>query len=98
MEKEFTIYIPDDDNDISLDGKILVRLHEVKTSGRIWRFNLNDKDTFPSTPHGHDKENGDKVNVFTGEIYNKDRELVSKLSQKQLMRLKIMLKETHHAI
>jgi len=95
--KEISIFIPEE-NDINEDGTIQIREHRIKTHGRIWKFNLNDEDTFPSQPHGHDYGNGDKLNVFTGEIYNKNRDLIDKLKGKQLKFLKDKLKSTHHAI
>lgn len=95
--KEISIYVPEE-NDINEDGTIQIREHRIKEFGRIWKFNLNDKDTFPSQPHGHDYGNGDKLNVFTGEIYNKNGSLIDKLKEKQLKLLKDKLKNTHHAI
>ena len=97
-EELFSILIPNKDKHIVGDGRLIIELHEVKMYGRTWRFNLNDNDPFPSKPHGHDYENGDKLNVFTGEIYNKNKQRIGKLSIKQLKHLQIKLNETPHKI
>lgn len=57
---------------IDLDGLKNIRLKEVfiKAGGEIWVFHKYDKDPSPSTPHGHNKETGEKLDVYTGERIN----------------------------
>ena len=56
----------------------------IKYKG-IWEIHKNDKDPFPSNPHAHNKETGEKLNLSTGEIHNiKTRQIVGKLNTKEL--------------
>ena len=41
----------------------------VKRKG-IWEFHKYDKDQFPSKPHGHNKETGEKLNIYNGRKYH----------------------------
>ncbi len=54
---------------------------EVKCGGTKWRIHKNDADPKPSDFHAHDYENNRVANLYTGEIYRKNRE-TGKLEQK----------------
>ncbi|MDO8517580.1 MAG: hypothetical protein Q7S33_05645 [Nanoarchaeota archaeon] len=84
-EEEISFFMPERDEDIFEDGSIHIELHDVKISGARWRFHKNDKDPFPSKPHGHNIETGDKVNIWTGEVYDKNKTLTYKLSEKHIL-------------
>src|SRR3989344_7278462 len=56
----------------------------VKHQG-VWVIHKYDKDTFPSNPHAHNEETGEKLNLFTGEIHHPvTRQIVGKMSDKDL--------------
>lgn len=63
----------------------------VTLENKIWRIHMSDPDKiFPSDFHMHDcGGSGEKLDLYTGKIYNKKR-CVSKLKKK---RLKYMLEE-----
>ncbi len=55
-----------------------------------WIFKVGDADDHPSVPHAHSKDEGYRLNAWTGEIYpaGKEREkYIEKLSSKELSRL-----------
>jgi len=85
MSNELEFFIPDKDEDFFEDGKIYIKLYDVKMNGSRWRFHKNDKDPFPSIPHGHNLETGDKMDIWTGKIYNKNNNLTSKISNKKML-------------
>lgn len=43
-----------------------------------------DPDPFPSIPHGHNNETGDKLDVYDGVVYNKDGNPIKRLNSKKL--------------
>ena len=43
---------------------------EIKGDGYIWMFHKTDVDNWPSVFHGHDYENGLKIDAISGEIYD----------------------------
>jgi hypothetical protein len=43
---------------------------KLRQGGRIWYFHKNDPDPFPSRPHGHDAEDGCKLSLRDGIIYD----------------------------
>ena len=51
----------------------------------IWKFNKFDKDPFPSSPHGHELESGDKIDVYTGIRYNKEGSQTGAVLRKNLL-------------
>lgn len=58
-----------------------------KRLGRVWSIHYNDPDPFPSNFHVHDKENGDKLDLYTGNKYNKLRQFIRKIKKKELIGL-----------
>lgn len=42
----------------------------IKCGGRKWAIHLNDKDNWPSNFHAHDYEKKEKLDLFTGRVYN----------------------------
>lgn len=65
----------------------------IKTSGDIWIFHKFDKDPFPSTPHGHNKETRERLDIYTGYIYDHNKNIVRKLNKKYLFYIQNRLKE-----
>ena len=41
----------------------------VKKKG-IWEFHKYDQDPLPSKPHGHNRETGEKLNIYNGRRYD----------------------------
>lgn len=56
---------------------------EVKRNNEKWRIHRSDPDNFPSDPHAHNVENGLKLHLGTGGLYNK-REFVDFINEKHL--------------
>lgn len=75
---------------ILMDGDQLFLVNKVsaaatiKCLGRVWSIHYNDADPFPSNFHAHDEENGDKLDLYTGNKYNKSRQLIGKVRIKNL--------------
>jgi len=63
----------------------------IKKEG-IWIFHKYDKDPFPSTPHGHNKETGEKLDVYTGIKYDKHGNISGKLGRKKLIEIQDKLR------
>ena len=56
----------------------------------IWVFKVGDVDDHPSVPHAHSKEEGHRLNAWTGEIYpagNERIRVIGMLKSKELSRL-----------
>ena len=61
-----------------------------KMENRIWKFTIGDADDHPSIPHAHAKETGERLNPWTGEIYqagNKRTQVIGRVRSKELNRL-----------
>ena len=56
----------------------------IKRLGRVWSIHYNDPDSFPSNFHAHDEENGDKLDLYTGNRYNKLRQFIKRVKRKKL--------------
>lgn len=75
---------------ILMDGDQLFLVNKVsaaatiKCLGRVWSIHYNDADPFPSNFHAHDEENGDKLDLYTGNKYNKLGQLIGKVRIKNL--------------
>ncbi len=67
-EKDLEIQVPITSIENS-DGTFFILEARVKVAGKIWTIHKNDKDTFPSQPHAHNYENGEKLDLHTGDIY-----------------------------
>lgn len=73
-------------------AKDKVEKAKIKVKGKIWTIHKTDKDPFPSNPHAHEYSLGLKLNIYSGELYNKKREIVSKLNRKELKQLHDIIK------
>lgn len=57
---------------------------DIKCLGRVWRVHKNDPDKLrPSDFHLHDLENGDKLDLYTGELYSYDFRYIKKIRKKK---------------
>jgi len=57
----------------------------VKAGGDVWKIHKYDQDVFPSDPHAHNKETGEKLNLFSGNVHSAvNKKIVRKLSKKKL--------------
>jgi|TARA_B100001971_G_C18188204_1_gene536943 hypothetical protein len=61
----------------------------VKCGGKVWKFHKYDPDDiFPSKLHGHNHEDKEKVDVYTGEVFDATtRQLKRKLGKQELNRI-----------
>lgn len=64
----------------------------VKHKGEKWEIHKYDKDTFPSNPHAHNYDANVKLDLGTGELFNKKKEVVGKLKPKQLQAIRDKVK------
>ncbi len=91
----FSISLPLDKNIIDpIRGFERLDEQTVKHQG-IWRIHKSDPDNvFPSDPHADRIDEPEKLNLYTGEVYNKKQEYLYKLSKKamQFIYNKIMSK------
>lgn len=61
-----------------------------KVQNYIWIFKIGDPDDKPSVPHGHAKDVGYRLDVWTGNIYPAGKERknsIGKLKKKELRKL-----------
>lgn len=57
-----------------------------KIGNNIWEFHKYDSDPFPSKPHGHN-EKGEKLDINTGIVYDKNKNGVRRLSKNHLQEI-----------
>ncbi|MCA9478486.1 MAG: hypothetical protein KC535_05045 [Nanoarchaeota archaeon] len=77
---------------IDKNGYQIVLKARVKVKGKIWTFHKYDKDPFPSSPHGHNFNDGTKLNPFDGKIY-KNKEFFGTLDKHALLKVQQELQE-----
>ncbi len=66
---------------------------KIKSHGRIWDFHKNDKDPFPSRPHGHNGR--EKLDIDRGIIYDAiTKKPVEIISKKELSEIREKLKKS----
>lgn len=82
MEEETMLYIPAEEN-IDNNGYEIRTKALVKVKGEVWKVHKNDPDPFPSSPHAHNYDTGEKLHLGTGDIY-KGKSITRKLKEKQL--------------
>lgn len=85
-ENELIILLPQD-NAIINPVTGIQRLDEqtVNHQGR-WRIHKSDPDNiFPSDPHADRQDEPEKLNLYTGEVYDKNKKLVRTLSKKSML-------------
>jgi hypothetical protein len=69
MEPSFDLELPDF-SEITPDGQRLLLEWEVKHNG-IWRIHKSDPDdVFPSDPHGDRVDGPEKLDLYTGRVYD----------------------------
>lgn len=65
-----------------------------KEKGEIWEIHKNDKDPFPSNPHAHNIETGEKLDLNNGNIYDsRTGNVIRKMKNKDLESLKSKFNE-----
>jgi hypothetical protein len=58
-----------------------------------WQFHKSDPDKWPSVPHGHNYQENQKINVYTGEVFQpKTKKYLGKLKNKFLKDMQKELK------
>lgn len=96
MLKEYDFNFPIESETITLEETILPkgairRIDEqtVKSKGEIWVIHKYDKDPFPSNPHAHNEETGQKLDLSNGDLYDsKNNYLKTNISKKNLLLLR----------
>jgi hypothetical protein len=73
-------------------GSFIIRA-DMKLEGQKWRFHKNDKDPFPSKPHGHNYDRNTKLDLKTGLIYDDKLEVVGRIKEKSLNQILELLSE-----
>lgn len=82
-----------DDDDIEENGLLRLREWTVHCKGN-WRVHKSDVDNWPSNLHAHSLEVAEKMDLYTGEIYDvKSHELVRKLRPKELRNVHSQLRD-----
>lgn len=73
-----------DEREITPEGQQL--LLEVRVTKRgIWQINLDDPDPWPSDPHADRVDGAEKLDLFTGEVFDKKTgKPIYKLSKKDM--------------
>jgi hypothetical protein len=62
---------------------------EIKHKGEIWVIHKNDADPWPSNPHAHNMEQGYKLHLGNGDLYDyKNQPLKKKISKKYLLAIR----------
>lgn len=61
----------------------------IKVKGEIWKINIYDADPFPSNPHAHNVQTGNKLHLGNGSLYNnKNKPLNKSIKRKDLIALR----------
>lgn len=101
MLKDHDFKFPDVSETIVLNESILPvgalqRLDEqtIKNKGEIWVIHKYDKDPFPSNPHAHNEQTGQKVDLSNGDLYDgKNNYQGINISKKDLLLLRGKVKK-----
>lgn len=66
----------------------------LRRGGRIWVFHRYDPDPWPSQPHGHDREDGCKLSLTDGKIYDpRNRQVVGQNKRRLLVELRGLIEQ-----
>lgn len=84
MKEEIRIVVPKEEA-ITEEGYLIIANVSVKLDNETWRFHKSDPDPFPSVPHGDNVNTGEKLNVYTGEVFGTNRKIVRRLRKRQPM-------------
>jgi hypothetical protein len=60
----------------------------VRSKGEVWEFHKYDVDPWPSKPHGHNRETGEKLDLAGGWIYDRNRNPYRRCTKKGLAELR----------
>jgi hypothetical protein len=60
----------------------------VRHHGQLWQINRNDADPWPSNPHAHNLESGYKLDLSTGKLFFKTRDVGERVSRKDLLAIR----------
>ena len=76
------------------DGRPGVHHFIKRGGGGVWEFHKYDVDPWPSSPHGHNRETGEKLDLAGGWIYDRNRNPRRKCKRKELAELRACVKTT----
>lgn len=97
MSDEIRIQLPPEEN-IFANGWIKLTEKFIPLKNEVWIFHKNDPDSLPSKPHGHNRDTGEKINPYTGEIFNQSGVVVRNLGRRQLGVLHNRLRQAGFAL
>ena len=68
------------------EGEALPGVHRLirRGGGEVWQFHKYDVDPWPSRPHGHNRETGEKLDLAGGWIYDRNRNPRRRCTKKEL--------------
>lgn len=75
-------------NDYSRIQRLLIR-----NAGEVWEFHKYDLDPWPSRPHGHNRETGEKLDLANGLIYDRNRRPCRRCTEKRLAELRAWIEK-----
>ena len=78
--------------DVVPDIHLMQRKARFKAAGQIWVIHKYDADPFPSNPHAHQLEDNLKLDLSNGN-YFRNRKLISKVSKKDLIKIRLEAKK-----
>lgn len=86
----------DEEETVIMDASVLpegsvvfLTEEEIKSKGEIWVIHKNDADPFPSNPHAHNKQDGYKLHLGSGDLYtSKNKPLNQRISKKNLLAIR----------
>lgn len=78
---------------------VLLTEAEVKLKGEKWTIHKNDADPFPSSPHAHNYEQGLKMDLRTGDLYQRNaRVACGRVEKKYLLKLRDLVEHKNATI
>lgn len=98
--KDHDFKLPDESETVKLDESILpidtlqlLDEQTIKSKGEIWVIHKYDKDPFPSNPHAHNEETGQKLDLSNGDLYDgKNKYQGTNISKRNLLLLRSKVK------
>ena len=70
------------------DNRLGIHRFIVRSRGEVWEFHKYDVDPWPSKPHGHNRETGEKLDLAGGWIYDRNRNPGRRCTKKELAELR----------
>ena len=65
----------------------------IRNAGEVWEFHKYDPDPWPSKPHGHNRETGEKLDLANGLIYDRNKTPCRRCAEKKLTELRAWIEK-----